>query len=86
MTCHTHISVRDLNVYYGQQQALKNVSCDVPKNKITAIIGPSGCGKTTLLRAREIITSESELIYQHYKIHDTGCLYRESSCLSTTII
>ena len=45
-----HISVRDLNVYYGDNHVLKNVNLDIPDKKITAIIGPSGCGKTTLLR------------------------------------
>jgi len=44
------ISVRDLNVYYGDKIAVKDVSVDFDKNKITAIMGPSGCGKTTLLR------------------------------------
>ena len=47
----THISVRDLNVYYGQMHALRRVNVDIPEKKITAIIGPSGCGKSTLLRA-----------------------------------
>jgi phosphate transport system ATP-binding protein len=47
----THISVRDLNVFYGSMQALKNVNVDIPEKRITAIIGPSGCGKSTLLRA-----------------------------------
>jgi phosphate transport system ATP-binding protein len=46
----THISVRDLNVYYGDNHVLKNVNIDIPDKKITAIIGPSGCGKTTLLK------------------------------------
>ncbi|HNW97232.1 MAG TPA: phosphate ABC transporter ATP-binding protein PstB [Bacteroidales bacterium] len=45
-----HISVRDLNVYYGNNHVLKNINLDIPEKKITAIIGPSGCGKTTLLR------------------------------------
>ena len=45
-----HISVRDLNVYYGDNHVLKNVNLDIPDKKITAIIGASGCGKTTLLR------------------------------------
>ena len=47
----THISIRDLNVYYGGLQVLKNISLDIPDRKITAIIGPSGCGKTTLLKS-----------------------------------
>jgi phosphate transport system ATP-binding protein len=46
-----HIRVRNLNVYYGNQQALYNISLDIPDKKITAIIGPSGCGKTTLLKS-----------------------------------
>lgn len=45
-----HISVRNLNVFYGKQHALKDVNLDVPNRQITAIIGPSGCGKTTLLK------------------------------------
>lgn len=47
----THISVKDLNVSYGSQKALNNISIDIPNKKITAIIGPSGCGKTTLLKS-----------------------------------
>jgi len=45
-----HIQVRNLNAYYGKQQALKNVNIEIPKNQITVIMGPSGCGKTTLLK------------------------------------
>src|SRR5215216_2334395 len=44
------IRIRDLDVYYGQFQAVGGVSFDVPKNQITALIGPSGCGKSTVLR------------------------------------
>jgi phosphate transport system ATP-binding protein len=51
MNLQTHISVRNLNVFYSGQRALKNVSVDIPDRKITVIIGPSGCGKTTLLRS-----------------------------------
>lgn len=47
----THISVQNLNVFYGNRQALKDISVDIPDKKITVIIGPSGCGKTTLLRS-----------------------------------
>lgn len=45
------ISIRNLNIWYGDTQAVKNVNLDIEKNKVTAIIGPSGCGKSTLLRA-----------------------------------
>jgi phosphate transport system ATP-binding protein len=45
------IEVRDLNFYYGKFQALKGISIDIEKNRITALIGPSGCGKTTFLRS-----------------------------------
>ena len=44
------ISTRDLNLYYGANHALKNVSLDLYANKITAFIGPSGCGKSTYLK------------------------------------
>ena len=44
------LKVNDLNFYYGKFQAIKNVSMDIPANKVTAFIGPSGCGKSTLLR------------------------------------
>jgi phosphate transport system ATP-binding protein len=45
-----HIQVKNLNVHYGKQQALKDVNIEIPKNQITVIMGPSGCGKTTLLK------------------------------------
>ena len=44
------ISIRDLNFYYGDFKALKNINIDIPEKKVTAFIGPSGCGKSTLLR------------------------------------
>ena len=47
----THISVKNLSVYYGNSQVLNDISIDIPDKKITAIIGPSGCGKTTLLKS-----------------------------------
>jgi len=45
------IEVRDLEFYYGKFQALKGITLDIEKNKISALIGPSGCGKTTFLRS-----------------------------------
>lgn len=44
MTC------RDVNVYYGDKQAVNSVSIDIPRNEVLAMIGPSGCGKSTFLR------------------------------------
>jgi phosphate transport system ATP-binding protein len=45
------INISDVNVWYGKNQALKNVNLEIPENSIYAFIGPSGCGKTTLLRS-----------------------------------
>src|SRR5918996_5337867 len=42
--------VRDLNAYYGDFRAVRDVTFDVLHNEITALIGPSGCGKSTILR------------------------------------
>ncbi len=44
------MSARGLNLFYGDKQALKNISLDVAVNQVTALIGPSGCGKSTFLR------------------------------------
>ena len=44
------VSVRDLDLYYGDFQALKDVSLNIAENEVTAFIGPSGCGKSTFLR------------------------------------
>ncbi len=51
MDLKSHISVKNLNVYYGAEHALKNINIDIPDRRITAIIGPSGCGKSTLLKS-----------------------------------
>src|ERR1019366_5102874 len=44
------IEIRDLSLFYGASQALKNISLDLGEKVVTAFIGPSGCGKSTLLR------------------------------------
>src|SRR6185295_11967856 len=44
------LQVNALDFYYGKYQAIKQVSLDIPANKVTSFIGPSGCGKSTLLR------------------------------------
>ena len=45
------ITVTDLDLYYGEFQALKKINMSVPEHQITALIGPSGCGKSTLLKS-----------------------------------
>jgi phosphate transport system ATP-binding protein len=46
----TAISVKNLDLYYGEKQALKNIHVDIDERSVTALIGPSGCGKSTFLR------------------------------------
>ncbi len=46
----TMITAKDINFYYGDYQALKHISVEMPRNNVTALIGPSGCGKSTFLR------------------------------------
>ena len=67
----------NLSVYYGKFRALKNISMNIPENKITALIGPSGCGKSTLLRSfnrmNDLIQSthiEGEVILNGKNIYD----------------
>ena len=45
------IQINDMNLWYGDHQALKNISVELPRNEITALIGPSGCGKSTFLKS-----------------------------------
>jgi phosphate transport system ATP-binding protein len=46
----TALATRDLNVWYGDEHALHDISMDIPEKSVTALIGPSGCGKSTFLR------------------------------------
>lgn len=46
----TALEIKNLNLYYGEKQALNDISMAIPKGQVTAFIGPSGCGKSTLLR------------------------------------
>jgi phosphate transport system ATP-binding protein len=57
---HDGIKVKDLNIHIGDAHILKNVTAEIPKNKITCIIGPSGCGKSTLLRTFNRIIDTTE--------------------------
>jgi phosphate transport system ATP-binding protein len=54
-----HIVVQHLQVWYGAEQALKDINVTIPARGITAIIGPSGCGKTTLLRSLNRLVEET---------------------------
>lgn len=60
----TKIVVKDLNLYYGEKQALKNITLDILAKRVTAFIGPSGCGKSTFLR---VLNRMNDLI-DHVKI------------------
>jgi phosphate transport system ATP-binding protein len=64
------LTVKDLNVYYGNNHAIKHVSIPIAKHAVTALIGPSGCGKSTFLRTmnrmNDLISgakSEGEILY-----------------------
>ena len=50
MSQNIKISVRNLELFYGDNKALKNINIDIESNEVTALIGPSGCGKSTFLR------------------------------------
>ena len=45
------LEARDMNLWYGENHALKNINISLPEKEITALIGPSGCGKSTFLRS-----------------------------------
>jgi phosphate transport system ATP-binding protein len=71
------IEVRDLRVYYGDFQAIKDIDLKIERQKITAIIGPSGCGKSTMLRAfnrmNELVPTartEGEVFFEGINIYD----------------
>ena len=73
------ISVRNLNLYYGENHALKKVSMDIRENTITAFIGPSGCGKSTFLKCLnrmndlvENVRINGQVLIDHENIYDRG--------------
>ena len=71
------ISVRNLDLHYGDFKALKNINIEIPEKKITAFIGPSGCGKSTLLkslnRMNDLVENcriKGEILLDGYNIYD----------------
>lgn len=73
------ITVKDLCLWYGSSQALKNINIEIPKNSITALIGPSGCGKSTFLktlnRMNDLVPGikiTGEVCYKNVNIFDAS--------------
>ncbi|UEC43646.1 MAG: phosphate ABC transporter ATP binding subunit [Methanothrix sp.] len=71
------IESRRLNLWYGDNHALKDISIGIPENQITALIGPSGCGKSTFIRCLnrmndlvDIVRIEGEVLYSGVNIYD----------------
>jgi len=70
------IRARGLNIYYGDFHAVRDVTMDIERNKITAMIGPSGCGKSTVLRSFNrmndlipIARTEGEVLFHHENVY-----------------
>ena len=73
------LELRDVSIYYNEVRAVKNISFNIRRNRITAIIGPSGCGKSTLLRSLNRMNdfvegSRPELTWllSSWRVHDFG--------------
>lgn len=62
------MKTRDVNVFYGDLQAIKNVDLDITRRNVTALIGPSGCGKSTYLRALNRMNDTIEICRVHGSI------------------
>lgn len=74
----TKIRVNNLDLYYGEKQALKDINMEIKENEVTALIGPSGCGKSTFLRC---LNRMNDLI-DSVKIN--GKIYLEDEEILTT--
>ena len=73
--------IENVNLFYGEKQALKNINLDLYKNQVTAFIGPSGCGKSTLLRClnrmNDLIEGckvEGKILYENQNTSDMNTL------------
>jgi phosphate transport system ATP-binding protein len=81
-----HISVQELDVYYGRHQALENITVDIPEKQITAIIGPSGCGKTTLLKCFNRLVDLTEGVKVSGRVLIDGVDIYNNKAIDTTCI
>jgi len=68
---------KDLNLWYGENHALKNINLDIMENEVTAIIGPSGCGKSTYIKTLNrmvelvpVVRTSGEILYRDRNIFD----------------
>jgi len=73
----TSLQAKNINVFYGDKQAIDDISLDMDKNKVTALIGPSGCGKSTFLRCINRMNDtidtcrvEGEILFDGHNIYD----------------
>ncbi|MBM4310540.1 MAG: phosphate ABC transporter ATP-binding protein [Deltaproteobacteria bacterium] len=72
-----HVQSREFSIFYGDNEAVRSLSMDIPRSRVTAIIGPSGCGKSTFLRAinrmNDLIPrchTAGELIFDDENVYD----------------
>lgn len=80
----TVFQVKDLDLWYGKDQALKKINLEIYKNQVTAIIGPSGCGKSTFIKTLNrmvenipIVRTEGEILYHGEDIFHKGVRVEE---------
>lgn len=73
------LEIKDLNLWYGEKQALRDVTVELPQHEITALIGPSGCGKSTFLktlnRMQDLVPGvrlQGQVYYRGQNIYDPG--------------
>ena len=71
------MQIKDLNLWYGEKQALRQICADLPRHEITALIGPSGCGKSTFLKVLNrmqdlvpIVKVTGQVLYEDSDIYD----------------
>ena len=79
------LEIKDLNLWYGEKQALRDVTVELPQHEITALIGPSGCGKSTFLktlnRMQDLVPGvrlQGQVFYRGQNIYDPGVADRKS--------